>query len=81
MSMGEARERTSPVKSCVRRLRPPMFSAALQAKRCFHRSFDVAAYVDRVRTLPGVKAWIDDALAEKDFLDFEEPYRLQPTKG
>jgi len=34
--------------------------------------------VQRVRALPGVKAWIDDALAEKDFLDFEEPYRLQP---
>ena len=40
----------------------------------------IAAYVDRVRALPGVKAWIDDALAEKDFLDFEEPYRLQPTQ-
>ena len=37
----------------------------------------IAAYVDRVCALPGVKAWIDDALAEKDFLDFEEPYRLQ----
>lgn len=36
----------------------------------------IAAYVDRVRALPGVKAWIDEALAEKDFLDFEEPYRL-----
>jgi glutathione S-transferase len=24
---------------------------------------------------PGVKAWIADALAEQDFLDFEEPYR------
>lgn len=35
-------------------------------------------YIQRVRALPGVKAWIDDALAEKDFLDFEEPYRLQP---
>jgi len=34
-------------------------------------------YVQRVRALPGVKAWIDEALAEKDFLDFEEPYRLQ----
>jgi len=33
-------------------------------------------YVQRVRALPGVKAWIDAALAEKDFLDFEEPYRL-----
>ena len=37
----------------------------------------IAAYVDRVRALPGVKAWIDEALAEKDFLDFEEPYRLR----
>ncbi|QTD44833.1 glutathione S-transferase family protein [Ottowia testudinis] len=36
----------------------------------------VAAYIDRVCALPGVKAWIDGALAEKDFLDFEEPYRL-----
>jgi glutathione S-transferase len=38
----------------------------------------IAAYVERVRDLPGVKAWIDGALAEKDFLDFEEPYRLKP---
>ncbi len=37
----------------------------------------ISAYVERVRALPGVKAWIDDALAEKDFLDFEEPYRLK----
>ena len=36
----------------------------------------ISAYVDRVSALPGVKAWIDGALAEKDFLDFEEPYRL-----
>lgn len=36
----------------------------------------IAAYVQRVRELPGVKAWIDEALAEEDFLDFEEPYRL-----
>ena len=36
----------------------------------------VLAYVHRVCALPGVKAWIDDALAEQDFLDFEEPYRL-----
>ena len=33
-------------------------------------------YVQRVSQLPGVKAWIDGALAERDFLDFEEPYRL-----
>ena len=36
----------------------------------------ISAYVDRVSALPGVKAWIDGALAEEDFLDFEEPYRL-----
>ena len=37
----------------------------------------VTAYIERVCALPGVKAWIDGALAEKDFLDFEEPYRLR----
>ncbi|MDP3520826.1 MAG: glutathione S-transferase family protein [Hydrogenophaga sp.] len=37
----------------------------------------VRAYVDRVAALPGVAAWIQDALAEQDFLDFEEPYRLK----
>ena len=39
---------------------------------------DVAAYVDRVLALPGVRAWIDDALAEHDFIDFDEPYRMAP---
>ena len=38
----------------------------------------IAAYLGRVVALPGVKAWIDDALAEVDFLDFEEPYRQSP---
>jgi len=33
------------------------------------------AYIDRVAGAPGVAAWIADALAEQDFLDFEEPYR------
>jgi glutathione S-transferase len=36
---------------------------------------NVTDYVRRVCALPGVKAWIDEALAEQDFLDFEEPYR------
>jgi glutathione S-transferase len=36
---------------------------------------EIAAYVERVAAAPGVKAWIDDALAEHDFLQFEEPYR------
>ncbi len=38
----------------------------------------IQAYIQRVAALPGVKAWIDDGLAEHDFLDFEEPYRLRP---
>jgi glutathione S-transferase len=38
----------------------------------------IADYITRVSALPGVKAWIDQALAEKDFLDFEEPFRLKP---
>ena len=33
------------------------------------------AYMERVTVAPGVAAWIADALAEADFLDFEEPYR------
>ena len=33
------------------------------------------AYVDRVSAVPGVARWVAEALAEKDFLDFEEPYR------
>jgi glutathione S-transferase len=37
----------------------------------------ITAYIERVTALPGVKAWIDEALAEKNFLVFEEPYRLQ----
>ena len=37
---------------------------------------DVAAYMSRLVALPGVKAWIDGALAEHDFRAFEEPYRL-----
>jgi glutathione S-transferase len=36
----------------------------------------VAAYVERVHALSGVKAWTDQARAEHDFLPFEEPYRL-----
>ena len=36
------------------------------------------AYMDRLCAMPGVKAWIDGALAEKDFIDFEEPFRTKP---
>ncbi len=34
-----------------------------------------AAYAQAVEQHPAVAAWVSDALAEHDFLDFEEPYR------
>jgi glutathione S-transferase len=34
-----------------------------------------AAYIERVFANPGVAAWVRDALAEREFLQFEEPYR------
>ena len=36
----------------------------------------ISAYVERVGALPGVRGWTDGALAENDFIDFEEPFRL-----
>ncbi len=39
----------------------------------------ISAYVDRVSALPGVKAWIDEARVEKDFVVFDEPYRFART--
>jgi glutathione S-transferase len=35
----------------------------------------ITDYIRRVCALPGVKAWIDEALTEKAFVDFDEPYR------
>lgn len=37
----------------------------------------ITAYVQRVQQLPGVKVWIDGALAEQDFVPFDEPYRAR----
>ena len=37
---------------------------------------EISAYIGRLSALPGAKAWVDDALAENDFREFEEPYRL-----
>jgi glutathione S-transferase len=37
----------------------------------------ISAYMARVQALPGVAAWVEGALAEQDFLAFEEPYRTQ----
>jgi len=41
-------------------------------------SAETQDYMDRLCAMPGVKAWIDGALAEKDFIDFEEPFRTKP---
>jgi glutathione S-transferase len=35
----------------------------------------ITDYIRRVCALPGVKAWVEEALVEKDFVDFDEPYR------
>ena len=35
----------------------------------------ITDYIRRVCALPGVKAWIDDALEEKSFVVEDEPYR------
>ncbi|HZE90912.1 MAG TPA: glutathione S-transferase family protein [Rhizobacter sp.] len=35
----------------------------------------IAAYIERVQALPSVVEWTRDALAEHEFLDFEEPHR------
>jgi glutathione S-transferase len=52
----------APVVARLRTYAPPLADA-------------VRAYTDRVWAAPGVAAWVAAALAEQDFLDFEEPYR------
>jgi glutathione S-transferase len=39
----------------------------------------IADYMARVLALPGVAAWCQGALAERDFRHFEEPYRTGPA--
>ena len=41
----------------------------------------VAAYMQQVRALPGMQAWIAAALDEHDFRPFEEPYRQALDPG
>lgn len=54
----------APVAGRIRTYALPIGSAA-------------AAYIERLFASPGVAAWLRDALAERDFLDFEEPYRTR----
>ncbi len=37
----------------------------------------LTAYVERVHALHGVRAWVEQALVEHDFVDFDEPYRAR----
>ncbi|MFM2065587.1 MAG: hypothetical protein RLZZ584_496 [Pseudomonadota bacterium] len=56
------------------------FAPVVMRLRSYHLPVpaEVAAYMDRVVQRPAVAAWIAGALAERDFLDFEEPYRKAP---
>ncbi len=36
-------------------------------------------YLERIFALPAFQSWRQDALAERDFLDFDEPYRKRPS--
>ena len=36
----------------------------------------ITDYIGRACALPGVKAWMDEAMAEKDFVVADEPYRV-----
>ncbi len=38
----------------------------------------IGEYIDRVCGLPGVTAWIAEAMAEQDFVGADEPYRSHP---
>jgi glutathione S-transferase len=38
---------------------------------------NIVDYVARVTALPSMQKWIHEALQEKDFVDFDEPYRVK----
>jgi glutathione S-transferase len=57
------------------------YAPVVARARCYALPLSAAAqaYADRVWAAPGVAAWVADARAEHDFLDFEEPYRKAPA--
>jgi glutathione S-transferase len=61
-AFGAADAYFAPVASRVRTYGLPVSAAARE-------------YMERLWQAPGVADWVADALAERDFLDFEEPYR------
>ena len=42
-------------------------------------SAEASAYLDRIHTLASMQRWFEQARAEHDFLDFDEPYRQPPA--
>ena len=40
---------------------------------------EIGRYVDAIHALPSVQAWTADAIAERDFIGFDEPYRRAPA--
>ena len=71
-----AQRRAVPVRRLLGRRRLLRAGVHAHARpmrcRCCRRRGD---YVERVAAAPACAAWIADALAEQDFLDFDEPYR------
>ena len=55
------------------------YAPVVMRLRCYALpvSDSTLAYMARITAAPGVAAWVADALAEADFLDFEEPHRGQ----
>jgi glutathione S-transferase len=42
-------------------------------------SADANTYIERIHATGSMRRWVAEALAEKDFLGFEEPYRSAPS--
>ena len=55
------------------------YAPVVMRLRCYALpvSDSTLAYMARITAAPGVAAWVADALAEADFLHFEEPHRGQ----
>ena len=55
------------------------YAPVVMRLRCYALpvSDSTLAYMERITAAPGVAAWVADALAEADFLHFEEPHRGQ----
>jgi glutathione S-transferase len=57
------------------------FAPVVMRARTYRLPLDASAqaYADEIVKTPAVTSWIEGALAERDFLPFEEPYRTSPA--